>query len=189
MASEVTTDTKDTKRTVVVSVDDSPMTDHVLKWCARRILTDKDKVVLVHAVEYSNVTFLPGSEIGAFSGGTVMADVNEAIRKAAVEKGTKFLQECSKKLSAEGSAANELKLLLVHPSTSVKGAICDYTDDIKPDLVVCGSRGMGAMGRAFLGSTSDYLMHNAKCSTMIVKPPPSSESETTAGNDARLHCG
>jgi len=88
-----------------------------------------------------------------------------------------------------GSAANELKLLLVHPSTSVKGAICNYTDDIKPDLVVCGSRGMGAMGRAFLGSTSDYLMHNAKCSTMIVKPPPSSESETTAGNDARLHCG
>mmetsp|Transcript_5744 Transcript_5744/g.11379 ORF Transcript_5744/g.11379 Transcript_5744/m.11379 type:complete len:113 (-) Transcript_5744:482-820(-) len=112
-----------------------------------------------------------------------MADVNEAVRKAAVEKGTKFLQECSKKLSAEGSGADELKLLLIHPSTSVKGAICDYTGDIKPDLLVCGSRGMGAMGRAFLGSTSDYLMHNAKCSTMIVKPPSSSEELEAKSNE------
>jgi len=28
---------------------------------------------------------------------------------------------------------------------------------------------MGAIGRAFLGSVSDYLMHNASCTVMVVK--------------------
>jgi len=63
----------------------------------------------------------------------------------------------------------ELKLLVAHPSTSVKVALCDYVNKIKPDMLICGSRGMNAMGRILIGSVSDYLVHNSCCSTLIVK--------------------
>ena len=50
-------------------------------------------------------------------------------------------------------------------------AIYEFVEDTKPNLLICGSRGMGAMGRAFIGSVSDYLMHNVSCTIMIVKAP------------------
>nr|GMD44331.1 Adenine nucleotide alpha hydrolases-like superfamily protein [Ipomoea batatas] len=39
------------------------------------------------------------------------------------------------------------------------------------DLVVVGSRGLGQIKRAVLGSVSDYCAHHARCPVLIVKPP------------------
>jgi nucleotide-binding universal stress UspA family protein len=37
------------------------------------------------------------------------------------------------------------------------------------DLIVIGSRGMGKVGKLFLGSTSNYVVHSSKIPVMIVK--------------------
>ena len=37
------------------------------------------------------------------------------------------------------------------------------------DLIVIGSRGMGAIKEFFLGSTSNYVMHKSKKPVLIVK--------------------
>ena len=37
------------------------------------------------------------------------------------------------------------------------------------DLVVIGSRGMGAAKEIFLGSTSNYVLHKSKKPVLIVK--------------------
>jgi nucleotide-binding universal stress UspA family protein len=37
------------------------------------------------------------------------------------------------------------------------------------DLIVIGSRGMGALGKLFLGSTSNYVVNSSKIPVMIVK--------------------
>lgn len=37
------------------------------------------------------------------------------------------------------------------------------------DLIVIGSRGMGALGELFLGSTSNYVMHSSKIPVLIIK--------------------
>jgi len=39
------------------------------------------------------------------------------------------------------------------------------------DLVVLGARGMGAMGRLLVGSTSDKLLRHAACSVLIAREP------------------
>ena len=44
-------------------------------------------------------------------------------------------------------------------------------EEEKADIVVCGSRGMGALKRAFVGSVSDYLVHHCHCNVVIAKKP------------------
>ena len=66
-----------------------------------------------------------------------------------------------------GLKVHELKLL--EPTESSKRVILAYTEKYKPTMLVCGNRGMGAMGRMFVGSTSDFLVHNCKCTVVIVK--------------------
>lgn len=52
-----------------------------------------------------------------------------------------------------------------------KEVICQAIEERHVDLLVVGSRGLGMLKRAFLGSVSDYCAHHAKCPVLIVKPP------------------
>ncbi|KAL2914179.1 hypothetical protein HK105_206270 [Polyrhizophydium stewartii] len=44
-------------------------------------------------------------------------------------------------------------------------------EHLKADLVVMGSRGLGALSRTFLGSVSDYLTHNLKVPVIVTRLP------------------
>ncbi|RKO87022.1 hypothetical protein BDK51DRAFT_11095, partial [Blyttiomyces helicus] len=44
------------------------------------------------------------------------------------------------------------------------------SEELKAELVVVGSRGMGAFKRAVLGSVSDYILHHSACPVLVVKP-------------------
>mmetsp|Transcript_20880 Transcript_20880/g.29264 ORF Transcript_20880/g.29264 Transcript_20880/m.29264 type:complete len:118 (-) Transcript_20880:368-721(-) len=95
---------------------------------------------------------------------------NERIYNAARHEGTRFLKAVVAKSISFGRKPEEYKLLLGSKNTnSEKHAILQCINRHNPDFVVVGSRGMGAMGRIFLGSTSDYLAHNAKCPILIVR--------------------
>lgn len=47
--------------------------------------------------------------------------------------------------------------------------ILEEIKDQNIDLVVMGSHGYGAISAAFLGSVSQYVLHKATCSVLIVK--------------------
>ncbi|KAF8660657.1 hypothetical protein HU200_057569 [Digitaria exilis] len=51
-----------------------------------------------------------------------------------------------------------------------KEAICQAVERFQAGLLVLGSRGLGRIKRAFLGSVSDYLSHHACCPVLVVKP-------------------
>jgi len=97
-----------------------------------------------------------------------LGTVNEVIKKEATKASTEYLQQLGKFCNQLGYQA-ELKLLLARPVVSEKQAILAYTEKTKPDVLVVGSRGMGAFGRMFLGSTSDFLVHNCKSAVMVVR--------------------
>ena len=46
-------------------------------------------------------------------------------------------------------------------------AICQTIRECEIDLVVMGSRGMGAIRRTFVGSVSDYVLHDSHIPTII----------------------
>jgi nucleotide-binding universal stress UspA family protein len=47
--------------------------------------------------------------------------------------------------------------------------ILKVSEDEKFDLIVIGSRGMGAVGRFLVGSVSDRVVHHAHCSVTVVR--------------------
>ncbi|QUC64583.1 universal stress protein [Nitrosopumilus sp. K4] len=47
--------------------------------------------------------------------------------------------------------------------------IISYATNKKFDIIVIGSRGMSSIKEAFLGSTSNYVLHKSKIPVLIVK--------------------
>jgi len=158
----------ETKRSVVVSVDGSQASEDVVDWCMANVFRKKDKIIYVHAAEYG---VAPYANAGMGGGGAFIVDVNYQLRDEAAKRGTKLLRRMAARSHEKGFKPSSLKILMVPIGLSGKATLCDFADDHNPSLFICGSRGLGVMGRAFVGSTSDYLIHNAKCPVMIVKTP------------------
>jgi len=47
--------------------------------------------------------------------------------------------------------------------------IVDFAEKNKFDMIIIGARGMGKAKEAFLGSTSNYVMHKTKVPVLVVK--------------------
>ena len=45
----------------------------------------------------------------------------------------------------------------------------EMIDEIKPELIICGARGLSSIKYALLGSISTFLTRNAKCDTLVLK--------------------
>ncbi|MFE4104642.1 universal stress protein [Almyronema epifaneia] len=58
--------------------------------------------------------------------------------------------------------------------------ICDFAKNWQADLIVIGSRQRAGLSELLLGSVSNYVMHHAPCSVLIVHPSRQSEFIQTA---------
>lgn len=55
--------------------------------------------------------------------------------------------------------------------------LCRLASELHTDVIVVGSRGLGAVKRVLLGSVSSYVVHNAPCPVLVV---PKDASGVTA---------
>nr|XP_034907695.1 universal stress protein PHOS34-like [Populus alba] len=73
-----------------------------------------------------------------------------------------------------------------------KDKICRATEQTQADVLVVGSRGLGKIKRALLGSISDYCARHAKFPILIIKPPKEITKETRKTMDRLMfgdkHC-
>ncbi|GJN23302.1 hypothetical protein PR202_gb10938 [Eleusine coracana subsp. coracana] len=88
----------------------------------------------------------------------------------------KAQEENSRRITARALQICNAKQARVRATVAVvegdaKEAICQAVEQIHAGLLVLGSRGLGKIKRAFLGSVSDYLTHHATCPVLVVKPP------------------
>lgn len=47
--------------------------------------------------------------------------------------------------------------------------VCDIAEEISPDMIIMGSRGLGLVRGVLLGSVSKYVLEHTKCPVLIIK--------------------
>ncbi|KAF7074693.1 hypothetical protein CFC21_079525 [Triticum aestivum] len=146
---------------VVVAVDASEESLHALSWALDHVvrLHPGASVVVVHAQHrvdrsaYAGLAYVPPTAMDAMRR-TQAENTRKVVSRA--------LDVCKQK------QASATAVLVVGDA---KEAICQAVEDMRADLLVLGSRGLGMVRRALLGSVSDYFANHARCPVLIVKPP------------------
>ncbi len=85
------------------------------------------------------------------------------------------LQRLKAKAKAAGVSADTVQLL-----DSPGRAICNEAKQWKADLVMVGSRGRKGLREILLGSVSNYVMHHAACSVIVVHDQACKQEDTLA---------
>ncbi|KAJ4790810.1 Adenine nucleotide alpha hydrolases-like superfamily protein [Rhynchospora pubera] len=154
---------------VVVAVDDSENSHYALSWAIDNILANRREdcqLVVLHVQHFVETTFMYPVAGHAVYAPTLSMD---AVRKAHEENSKRVISR-----AVDICKSKHVDALTAVAEGDPKDAICEAAEKLHADLLVVGSRGLGMIKRAFLGSVSDYLAHHAKCPVLIVKPPKGS---------------
>ncbi|XP_020150328.1 uncharacterized protein [Aegilops tauschii subsp. strangulata] len=161
---------------VLVALDDSGGSHHALDWVLRCLFPAGDQpateearheLVLVHALEPLHHAMCPVGGPGSAVYGAPA--IMQSVRAARKESARSLLDRAKRVCHTRGVSA---AAVLVEGES--REALCRAAEDAGAGagLLVVGSRGLGAVGRAFQGSVSDYCAHHASCPVMVVPPPP-----------------
>jgi nucleotide-binding universal stress UspA family protein len=95
----------------------------------------------------------------------VVAGGVEALNEAAEREAAETVEEGVRAASAAGLDARGR---VVEATGSPWRGLCRAAEEAGADVIVCGSRGMGAFSRAAVGSTSNGLLHHAGRPVLVV---------------------
>lgn len=108
----------------------------------------------------AHVVYMPPASYGAFV--PAMDRIFDDLKK----QGERILAQASE-LAIQNSVNVETRL--IDDDQSPVSAITEFSEDGKFDLVVLGTRGMGRVRKAFLGSVANGVAHYANCSVLVTR--------------------
>ncbi|GAB5589716.1 hypothetical protein Unana1_04616 [Umbelopsis nana] len=151
------------RRKILIAYDNSEFSQKMFEWSLAQILrSENDHVVLATVLDVQESTYFHrnwGADTNAgFRGSARRLSISES------DQATAQLKPLVERLVQRGITAqiNVLK-------GDAKQEIVKLSKDIGADIIVIGSRGLGAVKRLTMGSTSDYCVHNAECPVVVVR--------------------
>lgn len=130
---------------ILVGVDGSPESEAAIRWATTEAIMRDRPLTLMHAIPPVVVSWPVAYLEASF------ADSQAASAREAIEKAQKTVQA-----SAGESQPPAVRTEMRH--TDAPSALVNASREA--DMTVVGSRGMGAVGRAILGSVSSGLVHH-----------------------------
>jgi nucleotide-binding universal stress UspA family protein len=91
----------------------------------------------------------------------------EQVLEAVKGEAQKVLDEQVQKIEEAGGTVNEAHLRIGERRDQ---AIVHLAEELGAGLIVMGSRGLGGVRRALIGSVSDSVVRHAHCPVMVVRP-------------------
>jgi nucleotide-binding universal stress UspA family protein len=119
---------------------------------------DVAKVALSMAVLYSEATDPEGVELPD-------PVLEEDLEQRAKQGGRKVLDEEEQRVRSAGGTVAHSHLMM----GAVEREIVHLAEDLGAGLIVMGSRGLGGLRRALMGSVSDSVVRHAHCPVMVVR--------------------
>ena len=146
---------------ILLSVDGSAFSDAAVDEVANRPWPPQSEVRVITAAE---LPVMVGMEPWVPS-----PDYFEQLQKAIRDAAQDVIDKALLKLSASTDKTLKISTEIIEGSPGQ--VIVDEAERWKADLIVMGSRGLGAWNRLLLGSVSGAVVHHAKCSVEIVRKP------------------
>ena len=141
------------KHPIMVAVDGSTESDTAVRWAAREALLREADVTLVHVVAPVVVTWPVGYLRASY------AEWQEENAQNAIEQAQKIFQA---EVGSEMPPAVKAQVLHDYVAPGLVAASRDA------EMIVAGSRGLGAISGTLLGSISRTLLHHARCPVAII---------------------
>ncbi len=135
---------------IVVGFDGSKGSHRALEEAIRLAVLGKSRLIVV---SIEDLPHYPGT----------MGEVIEEQDMANVH--VKKLHHEAKKVALKSGLQIETITRIGHPA---KGLV-DFTNEIKPDLLVIGHTGHSELWGTFLGTTADKVVRHATCSVLVVR--------------------
>lgn len=151
---------------ILVAVDGSTYSDAAIEEVARRPWPPRSEVKVITVAETPT---LPGMEPWS-----VTAVYFEEMEKAVHERAQSVIGAALTKLSTAEDKTLKISSEIVEGPP--RQLIVEEGEKWGADLIVMGSRGLGAWSRLLLGSVSDSVVHHAKSSVEIVRKPVPDET-------------
>ncbi|XWS68851.1 hypothetical protein CRYUN_Cryun04dG0128600 [Craigia yunnanensis] len=148
------------KKKVMVAIDDSECSHYALLWALENLgdTLSASQLFIFNAQPFANFAYLSASTYGA-APLDFITTVQENQKKL-----TLALLEKAKDICAKHGVDAETMTEVGDPNEK----ICEAVEKVNIDLLVLGSRGRGAIQRAFLGSVSNHCVQNAKCPVLVL---------------------
>ena len=150
---------------VIVATDGSQFGKHAVNKCLDFVHIPSGSELLVMSVVEPFVS----TSVDSFGLGLeAYHEAREAVTEFTadlVEKSAGIISERAAKLGQE-----DLKITTrVISDKSPKAAIVEQAEAEEADLVIVGSHGYGFINRMLLGSVSNYVVHHAPCTVLVIK--------------------
>jgi len=146
---------------ILLAVDGSACSDSAVEEVAKRPWPPASEVKVITAAE---IPIPIGMEPWAVSP-DYFEELEKTVRKASQDIVDSVVHKLKK------FAGEELKISSEIIQGPARQSIVEMAESWGADLVVMGSRGLGAWSRLLLGSVSSAVVHHAKCSVEIVRTP------------------
>jgi nucleotide-binding universal stress UspA family protein len=95
----------------------------------------------------------------------VMSDTWKENLEEIKRKSRAWVDQQVERVEAEGAKVEDVHVAFGKPD----GVIVKLGEELEAGLIVTGSRGLGGVRRALMGSVSDSVVHHAHCSVLVVR--------------------
>ncbi|KAJ3366908.1 hypothetical protein GGF31_007709 [Allomyces arbusculus] len=153
-------------RTIFMPIDASSASQHTLRWARTNYLKADDTVIIAH-VRHAT----PGSSLSLVNAHADVVPALEALEAAAREASHDLVRAAAATLrdtELPGVAVTDVKGFALRGE--VRKDLVRKAKEVNADVIIVGSRGLGAVKRALLGSVSEYLARHAHCAVVVVRP-------------------
>jgi nucleotide-binding universal stress UspA family protein len=153
---------------ILVAMDQSPLSQSVFEKAVDLAKTNQASLMLLHVLS-SNNEFFPMPMYPGIDGIYPLAHdaiirTSQAEYSLAEDIGLEFLQSHARTAIAQGISTEVTQTI-----GDAGATICAIANTWTADLIVMGRRGRTGLAEFVLGSVSNYVLHHAPCSALVVQ--------------------
>ena len=153
---------------ILLTIDGSREAELAARTAADLAQKTHSEVHVVHAVSIAPVGPLVYPEATDLQSVELEAEIKEEDQRISERRAREVLEAEVEKIRSSGGAVAEEHLI----EGPVAPAIVTLAEEIGAGLIVMGSRGLGGIRRALMGSVSDSVVQHAHCPVMVVRAEP-----------------